>query len=285
MDKKFNKKNYWENTDFDYLKSKKKVFKLLKILGIDTRYISYSPKIIYINDIRFSKFSKNREQTFKKYFPEIAIVRSTVFQKICSRASKILANKLNPKDNILLLKSQNKIDDLLEIVLEPYSRKYGISIFKSNFLTMEEAISGLNQDILKNGKTNIHTLASSLTLNEEVESILSNIFSGKGIKNEKIENEKIKIIYPFINVSNEWINLFFDNFLKNNFENKKEFIKNKHFKENKKKYIKNNNLVKNESNSEKVAISFMKFLDDIVPQYKENILKSVIYIKSNNDIS
>jgi hypothetical protein len=298
-------KSYWKNTDPNYLNYKKKVLKLLKILGIDTRYISYSPSTIYINDIRFSKFSKKREKTFKKYFPEIAIVRSTIFQKICNRASKILAEKLHPKDNILLLKPQNEIDELLGIVLEPYSRKYGIDIFESNFLSIDEAISGLNNDVsksrktninetilmLNNEKTNIDIITSSLTLNEKVESILSSIFSGNGIINEKKENNEIKIIYPFINVSNEWINLFFDNSLNNDYKEDKSglinnnIFLNNNYKEDKSELI-NNNISNNENDPDKIAISFMKFLDDIVPQYKENILKSAIFIKNyNKDIN
>ncbi|MDR2967486.1 MAG: hypothetical protein LBU74_06020 [Methanobacteriaceae archaeon] len=330
MDKKDHyNKNYWKNADSNYLNSKKKVLKLLKILGIDTRYISYLTNTIYINNVRFSKFSKKREKTFEKYFPEIAIVRSTIFQKICSRSSKIFADKLNPKDNILLLKPQNKVDNLLKIVLEPYSRKYGIAIFESNFLSLEEAIFGLGNYILTNEKIHFNAIALSTTLNEEVNSILSDIFSGNGVKNDKIENNEIEIIYPFINVSNEWIKLFFDNYLNKNYEKdknnsikdnnnnilnyqNKDKIKNNNTLNNKdqdkiKKYnyqvlnnenkdktknnknkskYDNNNLFNNENDSDKIAISFMKFLDDNVPQYKENILKSAIFIKKNlnNDI-
>ena len=320
----------WNNTDQDFVNYKKKVLKLLGILGIDTRYISYTPNTIYINNVRFSKFSKKREDTFQKYFPEIAIVRSTVFQKICARASKILANKLNPKDNILLLKSQNSIDDLLEIVLEPYLRKYGITIYKSDFLSLDEAINKLNDDKSKYKKMNINAIASSLTLNNEVESILSSIFSGNGIGNDKLENyllnnnknenyikknyikennkkefnkkefnknennenefNKIKIIYPFLNVSNEWINLFYDN-LSNNYKNNINYnynpindFDNLLINENNDKKIKNNNYnLNNKNNSNQIANSFMEFLDELIPQYKENILKSAFFIEKNSD--
>lgn len=267
-EKNISNKNYWKNRDTDYLNSKKEVLKLLGILGIDKRYISYTPNRIYINNMRFSKFSKKREKIFKKYYPEIAIIRSTIFQKICSRASKIFAEKLRPRDNILLLKPQNRIDKLLKIVLEPYSRKYGIAILESKFLSVNEAVSVLN-----NEKIHVDIIVSSLTLNEKVEFILSSIFSGKGIENNKIEKNETEIIYPFINVSNEWINLFFDNYSNINYN-----------KENKNELIKNNNLINNENDSDEIAISFMKFLDDIVPQYKENILKSAIFIESNKDI-
>ena len=42
--------------------SKKDVLKYLKIIGVDTRFISYTPQKIYINSLRFSKFSKNMLQ-------------------------------------------------------------------------------------------------------------------------------------------------------------------------------------------------------------------------------
>ena len=34
--------------------SKKDVLKFLKIIGVDTRFISYTPQKIYINNLRFS---------------------------------------------------------------------------------------------------------------------------------------------------------------------------------------------------------------------------------------
>ena len=67
--------------------SKKDVLKFLKIIGVDTRFISYTPEKIYINNLRFSKFSRTREATFNKQYPEIEVVRSSLFQKICSRSA------------------------------------------------------------------------------------------------------------------------------------------------------------------------------------------------------
>ncbi len=276
------------DSDENYLKSKREVLKLLGMIGIDTRFISYTSKTIYINNIRFSKFSKKRQITFEKYFPEIAIFRSTLFQKICTRASKVLAEELSPRDNVLLLKPQNKKDEILKIILEPYSRKYGINIFESNFKTFDEAIFYLNE--IKDDKIDIDLIASSLILDEKVESILSNIFSGKGI----IRDEKINynnLIHPFINVSNDWINFLeikykLEDKLQSISENKEnnDYIdivkKNKHDNEN---YILN----KEGNSSDQIAISFMDFIEDIIPQFKENILKSSIFIEKyfdNEDI-
>ena len=84
--------------------SKRDVLKYLKIIGVDTRFISYTPDRIYINNLRFSKFSRTREATFKKQYPEIEVVRSKLFQKICSKSSKHLALEIEPGATILMPK-------------------------------------------------------------------------------------------------------------------------------------------------------------------------------------
>ena len=69
----------------EFTSSKKDVLKFLKIIGVDTRFISYTPEKIYINNLRFSKFSRTREKTLKKQYPEIEVVRNSLFQKITSK--------------------------------------------------------------------------------------------------------------------------------------------------------------------------------------------------------
>ncbi|MBR1611615.1 MAG: ATPase, partial [Methanobrevibacter sp.] len=59
----------FSNEKEEFTSSKKDVLKFLKIIGVDTRYISYTPEKIYINNLRFSKFSRTREATFKKQYP------------------------------------------------------------------------------------------------------------------------------------------------------------------------------------------------------------------------
>ena len=257
------------NNNINNISSKKKeVLKLLKTIGIDTRFISYTEDVIYINDQRFSKFSKKRQETFKKYFPEMEVISSTIFQKICIRASKVLSSHLVPKDKILILKPKTNKDNLLNIVLEPYSRKYGVTIIES----IDENLD-INQYI---EETSINGLVKSTTLDEKVEKLLSNIFSGNGIGNintEK-ENEKFKVIYPFINIPNKWIDVFISE-LKANCKNS---------------FVNNSINIESESNTESnpkkntesyiIANSFMEFLDNIIPQYKENLLKSDIFIEN-----
>lgn len=88
------------NEDESFTDSKKDILKFLKIIGVDSRFVSYTPSKLYINNLRFSKFSRKREKTFYHQYPQIEVVRSSLFQKICSKSSKILANiKPNSKIN------------------------------------------------------------------------------------------------------------------------------------------------------------------------------------------
>ena len=68
----------------DFSTSKKDVLKYLKIIGVDTRFISYTPEKIYINNLRFSRFSRKKEATFNRQYPEIEVVRTKLFQKLCA---------------------------------------------------------------------------------------------------------------------------------------------------------------------------------------------------------
>jgi hypothetical protein len=219
--------------------NKKETLKLLKIIGVDTRFISYTPTTIFINNLRFSKFSRNREKIFNKYYPEIQIKRSSLLQKICNHSSKILSQKLNPKDTVLLPEIKDSTDELLLIILEPYTRKYGIKFIKYE----DKENKQFNKKI------------DSLTLNIETYNIISDIFNGEGINFKRHKNEKIPIIYPFINVSNEWINSFLEQDLKTNYPTRKYGT---------------------------LSLEFMDFISNIIPQYKENILKSKEFIQENH---
>ena len=176
---------------------KKETLKLLKNIGVDTRYISYTPTTIYINNLRFSKFSRKKEETFKKYYPQTTIIRSSLLQKICNRASKILSQQLKPKDKITLPKITNKKTELIHIILEPYTRKYGIQI-------------------IKEGKPD--KKIGTKTLNLETYKILTKIFAGKGIPST-IKTEP-PTVNPLINIPNEWIEAFTNEKINNYPENK-----------------------------------------------------------------
>ena len=223
----------------DLKPEKREILKFLSQIGVDTRFISYTAENIYINNLRFSKFSRKKESIFKNRYPDIGIIRSSLFQKICSKSSKNLKNSLEPKETIYLLKPVDNLDQLINIILEPYTRKYGISIIQSEFTSINDAVEAGNDNIV-----------SRITLNNEVYGILDDLFNGDGIVSD---NKDIKIISPLINVSNEWINSFLDS---GNIENKSEI-----------KY-------------EDLPQDFMLFLEDIVPDYKENILKVATFLRN-----
>ena len=208
----------------EFSTSKRDVLKFLKIIGVDTRFISYTPQKIYINNLRFSKFSKKREATFNTQYPEIEVVRSSLFQKICSKSSKVLALEIQP-NSVILMPEDNFIIDVL---MEPYTRKYGVKlVYEGDF------------DLIVN----------PTILDDEVNSIFSTIFSGEGLNFTKKSNE----IYPLINVPLEWINSFLE------MDGKK--------------------IIDNE-NYDELASSFMEFLEDVAPQYRENVLNASEYIEN-----
>lgn len=145
-----------EMDEDEFTTSKKDVLKFLKIIGVDTRFVSYTAEKIYINNLRFSKFSRKRQFTFNKEYPGIEVVRNSLFQKICSKSSKVLADEIKPNSTILIPEN----NDLIEIILEPYTRKYGVKL-----------VYGGSYDLIVN----------PIILDSKVNSIFSDIFKGNGL--------------------------------------------------------------------------------------------------------
>ena len=208
----------------EFTTSKKDVLKFLKIIGVDSRFISYTPEKIYINNLRFSKFSRKREATFNKQYPDIEVVRNSLFQKICSKSSRHLALEIKPNSRILMPKD----DFMIEILMEPYTRKYGVKLVYDG-----------EYDLVVN----------PIILDDEVNTIFEGIFKGEGLNFVKNENE----IYPLANVSLDWINSFLEMDGKDKIENK---------------------------NKNELATSFSEFLEDVAPQYKENVVKAAEFIEN-----
>lgn len=208
--------------------SKKDVLKFLKIIGVDTRFISYTPQKIYINNLRFSKFSRTREKTFNNQYPDIEVVRNKLFQKICSKSSKVLSEEMEPNTRILMPKDNY----IVELILEPYTRKYGVELVYSGE----------------------HDLAvNPVILDDEVNNIFQGIFNGDGLNYNLDKNE----IYPLINVSLDWINSFLE--------------------------MDGHELVECENKND-LANSFSRFLDDVAPQYKENVLSAADFINERTTL-
>ena len=206
--------------------SKKDVLKFLKIIGVDTRFISYTPEKIYINSLRFSKFSRAREKTFNRQYPEIEVVRNSLFQKICSKSAKNLTLEIRPNSTVLMPEDSY----ICELLLEPYTRKYGIKLVYEG-----------NYDFKVN----------PVILDDKVNSIFEGIFAGEGLNLIDEENE----IYPLANVSLDWIN----SFLEMDGQDKIECV-----------------------NDNDLANSFSEFLEDVAPQYKENVVSASEFIYEKN---
>ena len=226
MDLMFNISNLASEEE-KFTSSKKDVLKYLKIIGVDTRFISYTPDKIYINNLRFSKFSRTREKTFNNQYPDIEVVRNKLFQKICSKSSKVLSLELKPNTRILMPEDNY----IVELILEPYTRKYGVELVYSGE----------------------HDLAvNPVILDDEVNNIFQGIFNGEGLNYNLDKNE----IYPLINVSLDWINSFLE--------------------------MDGHELVECENKNE-MANSFSRFLDDVAPQYKENVLSAAEFIEEKSN--
>ena len=207
----------------EFSNSKKDVLKFLKIIGVDSRFVSYTPDKLYINNLRFSKFSRKRQDTFNKQYPEIEVVRSSLFQKICSKSSKHLALEIQPNSTLLMPKD-NFIIDLL---MEPYTRKYGVKLVYDG-----------DADFIVN----------PLILDDQVNDIFEGIFDCVGLNRDIKSNE----VYPLINVPLDWINSFLE--------------------------MDGQKLIENKNKNE-LATSFSEFLEDVAPQYKENVVKAAEFIE------
>ena len=222
MDLMFNVSGLTSDED-KFSASKKDVLKFLKIIGVDTRFISYTPKKIYINNLRFSKFSRTREATFNKQYPEIEVVRNKLFQKICSKSSKVLSLEIKPNSRILMPED----NFIIELIMEPYTRKYGVNLVYDGDYDYK---------------------VNPLILDDEVNNIFEGIFKGEGLNYTRRDDE----IYPLINVSLDWINSFLE--------------------------MDGQDILVNE-NKDELANSFSEFLEDVAPQYRENVVKAAEYIE------
>ena len=140
----------------DFTDSKKDVLKYLKIIGVDTRFVSYTPQKIYINNLRFSKFSRKRQETFTKQYPDIEVIRNSLFQKICSKSAKTLAD-IKPNSKVLIPED----NFIVEVLLEPYTRKYGVKL-------------------VYDGEYDL--IANPVILDDKVNRIFSTIFAGEGLE-------------------------------------------------------------------------------------------------------
>jgi hypothetical protein len=215
--------------------------KFLQKTGVDTRFVSIVGNKIFINNLKFSRFSREKEGLFLNVYPEMEVVRSKIFQKICTRASRNLAHSIHPKEKIFLIEDDDPLNFALHVILEPYQRKYGIKIVFGN------AISE-SMDL------NVNSIASALTLDHEAENIINSMINGKKIEllsSIELFNGK-KMIYPLINIPKAWIY---------------SWVENKPHEELNQNY--------------ETPEDFLTFLEGIIPDVRENLYKSAIFTTNN----
>ena len=215
----------------------RELVKFLQKIGVDTRFVSIIEDKVYINNLKFSRFSRKKEELFKKSFPEVDVIRSKIFQKICMRASRNLAHCIHPKEKIFLIKNDDPRSFALYVILEPYQRKYGIELIFDKSIDETEDL-------------NIDSIALPTTLDDEAQNILQSMLDGEKIEllslNENYNGKKL--IYPLINVPKSWIYSWTQNTL-------------------------DNELNQNYNSSEDLLI----FLESLVPDVRENLLKSALF--------
>ena len=108
----------------------------------------------------------------------------------------------------------------------------------------------------------IDSIVSTLNLNQEVNHILNDIFNGRGIDWQRKFNSALEeygfnegnVVFPFINVPEEWINDFLGI--------EKEYAV--------------------DYDNDDIAESFMGFLGDINSQFKENVLATSSFLEEKH---
>ena len=161
--------------------NERKIIKALNKIGVDTRYVSLYDNSIYINNLKFSKFSRKKEEDFGSLYPNISVVRSKLFQKICVKVSRTIKNQIKPRD-IIYIEDDNTPDViLLNVVLESYRRKYGITITTD--------------------RTQANKIVSTKCINDFASDYINLMISGDKITSYFNENT----IYPLLHIDYAWI--------------------------------------------------------------------------------
>lgn len=183
---------------------KQDVVRSLQKNGVETRFVSIVDDRVYVNNLKLSRFSRKKEEIFLEEFPNFEVRRSKIFQKICSRASRVLKNTLSPHDRIVLSNPSNCTNMALCTVLEPYTRKYGVELLIQN-----DDVGRWNELKLQEKKLelNMDSMALPITLDGEVEHILETMLHGDKLEllSSHLSKNGLKMVYPLINVPVSWI--------------------------------------------------------------------------------
>lgn len=206
---------------------KGEVIRFLSSIGVDTRFVSVLEDAILINNLRFSRFSRKREEVFRKKYLGIKVVRSKIFQMICSRVSHVLSGELEPHQRILVREGDDPLSYTLYAVLEPYTRKYGVSL-----------VSWGEFDFI----------ACPLTLDHIIAEAIGEMINGKPIKGPPREDSRGRLLYPLSRVPVAWIERWLG-------------------------------VGPIRVTEDDVIEEFIGFFEEVLPQFRENMLKSLDYIR------
>lgn len=170
-------------------------------------------------------------------FPLWKVIRSKVFQMMCIRASRVLSKSLKPREKIFINKKNDCASLTLYVILEPYTRKYGIEIIYDE-----------NLDSAENHE--VDSIASPLTLDREVEKVINQMFQGEKIQPTSINTEynNRRVIYPLINIPDSWI----------------------------KSWAQKNDLPCKIFPGSRISVDLLDFLEEYIPNVRENMLKSAL---------
>lgn len=218
----------------------KEIARHLQKIGVDSRFVSILDDRVVVNNLRYSRFSRAREEIFYHKFPEIRVIRSKVFQRISTRASRNLKAVLKPKDNVALIMDKYCVSMTLYAVLEPYTRKYGIKIIK---VGSWEELDHLNVD----------KVALAFDLDYEVEALLEKMLHGEKIRLESgiTSGPGYGLIYPLVNIPRDWIRSWTDS----------------------------EDITCTEDESEGMAAEMVQFLSSFIPDVREKMYKSALFLK------
>lgn len=214
----------------------KEILNFLRNIGVDIRFISLWDGFIFINNLKFSRFSRRKEELFMDKFPQWKVIRSKVFQMMCIRASRVLSKSIKPREKIFINKNNDCANLALYVILEPYTRKYGIEIIYDENLDTEDY--------------EVDSVASPLTLDREVEKVINQMFHGEKIKPTSINTEynNKRVIYPLINIPDSWIE----------------------------SWAQKNDLPCKISTGSRISVDLLDFLEEYIPNVRENMLKSAL---------
>lgn len=231
---------------------KQEVVRFLQKNGVETRFISIVDERVYVNNLKLSRFSRKKEELFLENYPHFEVRRSKVFQKICTRASRVLKNALSPHDKILLFNSGDCVNLTLYAVLEPYTRKYGVELIILDRENKMNDVDGPDYLQLHGEQMSLDTVALPLTLDGEAEHILELMLQGDKLEllSSQTAKEGMKVIYPLINVPRSWI----------------------------KSWIEIDGLSCDLEDVDGYPRKMLEFLEDFIPDVREKMMRSAVYI-------